>query len=156
MSSFTTTFEVARTPEQVFEAIRNVRGWWSGAIDGNTYDVGDQFTYEVVGIHWCKFEVTAVTTSSRVAWRVLDSWLTFPDVKDEWTGTTVVFDIAEHDGLTEIRFTHEGLVPEFDCYELCSDAWTGYVTGSLRHLILTGVGHPNPQAPVNPVSPAVR
>lgn len=156
MSSFTATFEVARPPEEVFEAVRDVRGWWSGAIEGGTREVGDEFTYEVAGAHWCKFRVTEAAMPSRIAWLVLDSWLTFPEIKDEWTGTTVVFDIAGHDGLTQVRFTHEGLVPEFDCYELCSDAWTGYVTGSLRHLIMTGVGHPNPEAPVEPVSPVSR
>lgn len=150
MPSFTTSFDIAQPPEKVFEAIRNVRGWWSGAIDGGTEEVGDEFTYEVTDIHWCRFRITEVVTPSKISWQVLDSWLTFPEVKDEWTGTTVTFEVAEHDGLTQVRFTHKGLVPEFECYELCSDAWTGYVTGSLRHLILTGVGQPNPASPVHP------
>jgi uncharacterized protein YndB with AHSA1/START domain len=144
MTSFTTTFEVAQPPEKAFEAIRNVRGWWSGAIEGGTYEVGDEFIYAVPDIHWCKIRVTDVDSPSRISWLVLDSWLTFTEVKDEWTGTTITFDVFEQDGLTSIRFTHEGLTPEFECYELCSNAWTGYLAGSLRHLIVAGIGSPNP------------
>lgn len=120
-----------------------MREWWSGRIEGDTSDVGGEFTYEVPGIHWCKFRITEVDPPRKISWLVLDSWLTFTDVKNEWTGTTVTFDIFEKDGLTQVRFTHEGLTPKFECFELCSNAWTGYVTESLRDLILTGGGQPN-------------
>ncbi len=45
---------------------------------------------------------------------------------------------------TELRFTHVGLVPAYQCYNVCSDAWGTYVKGSLRDLITTGKGQPNP------------
>lgn len=156
MSSFTTTFEVASPRAHVFEAVRDVRGWWSGAIEGDTREVGDEFLYEAPDIHWCRFRITQMDAPSRIAWRVTDSWLTFTEKKDEWTGTSIVFDIDEDDGLTRVRFTHEGLVPEFECYDLCSGAWSGYIAGSLRHLILTGLGSPNPKTPVGRTSPATR
>ena len=144
MSSFVTSVAVEQPPEEVFDAVRNVRGWWSGRIEGGTSDVGDEFTYEVPDVHWCRIRVTEVDPPRRVSWLVLDSWLTFTDVKDEWTGTTVTFDVLEQDGSTQVRFTHEGLTPDTECYEPCSNAWTGYVNGSLRDLITTGVGQPNP------------
>jgi len=46
---------------------------------------------------------------------------------------------------TEIRFTHEGLVPEYECFNVCSNAWGSYINGSLRSLIRTGEGYPNPR-----------
>lgn len=156
MSSYTTTFEVAAPPERVFEAIRDVRAWWSGAIEGRTREVGDEFTYEVPDIHWCRFRIVESTAPTRIAWLVTDSWLTFTQTKDEWTGTTVQFDVDEHDGLTRVRFTHDGLVPELECYDLCTGAWSGYVAGSLRHLVVAGVGSPNPTTPVGATSPATR
>lgn len=33
---FTASFSVDRSPEEVFVAIQNVRGWWSENIEGGT------------------------------------------------------------------------------------------------------------------------
>lgn len=145
MSDFTATIDVPQTPEKVFAAALDQRAWWSAAIEGPTDHVGTEFRHEVPDMHWCTFRIAALDRPRHLSWLALDSWLTFTDPKGEWNGTTVRFDIAQRDGLTEPTFTHEGLTPEFDCYDLCSNAWTGYVTGSLRYLITTGVGQPNPQ-----------
>jgi hypothetical protein len=37
------------------------------------------------------------------------------------------------------------LVPEYECYEVCNDAWTGYIKNSLYKLITSGKGEPNPK-----------
>ena len=36
-----------------------------------------------------------------------------------------------------------GLVPEYECFNVCSNAWGFYVKTSLRSLITTGKGRPN-------------
>jgi hypothetical protein len=41
-------------------------------------------------------------------------------------------------------FTHVGLVPEHECYDVCDDAWSSYVLGNLRRLIETGSKDPAP------------
>ena len=33
--SFSTSFTVARTPDEVFDAVTDVRGWWMTTIDGD-------------------------------------------------------------------------------------------------------------------------
>ncbi|MCW2133056.1 SRPBCC family protein [Arthrobacter sp. VKM Ac-2550] len=143
MNSLTKTFSVDQTPEEAFRAITNVRGWWSGEIEGGTETLGDEFTYRVQGIHYSKFRITELVPAKKVAWLVLDSYLSFIHDKEEWTGTTVNFELFERDGLTQLRFTHEGLLPAHECFDVCSDAWGEYINGSLRHLITTGSGLPN-------------
>src|SRR5262249_39921984 len=43
--------------------------------------------------------------------------------RTEWNGTDIVFEIDRKNGKTELRFTHVGLVPAFECYGDCSGAW---------------------------------
>jgi len=139
----TITFSVDQTPEEAFEAITNVRGWWSGEIEGPTDKLGGDFTYRYQNIHYSKQKVTELVPGRRVVWLVLDSFLDFIEDKREWNGTKVTFDIARKGGKTEVRFTHAGLVPTHECYGACSNAWSSYIRGSLRSLIATGKGQPN-------------
>ena len=59
-------------------------------------------------------------------------------------GTEIRFDISKAGNRTEVRFTHVGLVPEYECFDSCSNAWTFLVNDSLRGLISTGVGATRP------------
>jgi hypothetical protein len=141
--SYTTTFTVDQSPAQAFAAITNVRGWWSGEIDGRTDELGAQFTYRYQDIHRSKQEITELIPGKRVAWHVLDGYLSFIADKTEWTGTDITFDIAATDSGTEVRFTHAGLVPQGECFDSCSNAWGFYINTSLRNLITAGAGQPN-------------
>jgi len=140
--SFTSTITVDQTPEEAFAAINDVRGWWAELIEGDTEKLGDEFTFHFPDVHRAEFRLTEVTPGKRVVWQVLDSWLAFVDDKTEWNGTEVVFDISEQDGKTEVRFTHVGLDPVIDCFEICSNAWGCYIADSLRSLITTVKGDP--------------
>ena len=141
--NFTAAFTVDQTPEQAFAAINNVRAWWSGDIEGETDKPGEEFVYRYGDVHYSKRRITEFVPGRKVAWLVLDSHLNFTRDKAEWNGTKVTFDIAKAGDKTEVRFTHVGLVPDFECFDGCSNAWGYYINGSLRNLIATGAGQPN-------------
>ena len=142
--NYTTTFTVDQTPEEVFEAINNVRGWWSQAIEGETDRLNAEFKYHYQDVHRCTIKISELVPGKKIVWNVLDNYFNFIKDQNEWVGTDVVFEIARQGDKTEIHFTHIGLVPAYECYNICSDAWGSYITGSLRDLITTGKGQPNP------------
>jgi hypothetical protein len=140
---FTTAFTVNQSPEEVFKAINNVRGWWSGTIEGDTDKLGAEFSYRYRDFHRSMQKVTELVPAKRVAWHVTDADLSSFTRKTEWIGTDILFDIARNGGKTEVRFTHLGLVPAFQCYGDCSGAWGALVNTSLRNLITTGKNQPD-------------
>ncbi len=140
---YTTSFTVDRPPEEVFDAINDVRGWWSGDITGSTDKLGAEFNYRYKDVHDTTQRITEFVPGKKVVWHVVDSHINFVKDKSEWNGTDVVFEIGQKDGRTELRFTHVGLVPAIECYGGCSGAWGFYINESLQNLITTGKGLPN-------------
>jgi activator of Hsp90 ATPase-like protein len=141
--NLTFSFTVDQTPEEAFAAINNVRGWWSGEIEGATDKLGEEFTYRYKDVHYSKQKITKLIPGKKVVWLVSDSYLKFTNDKAEWTGTQVTFEVSQKGNKTEVRFTHLGLVPESECFGACSNAWGFYINGSLRSLIRIGKGEPN-------------
>jgi len=142
--TFSIAFVVDNTPQEVFDAINNVRGWWSQAIEGDTNRLGAVFNYHYQDVHRATFKITEFVPGQKVVWHVVDNYFNFIKDKTEWIGTDIVFEIARQGDQTEVRFTHDGLVPAYECYDVCSNAWGSYITVSLRDLITTGKGRPNP------------
>jgi hypothetical protein len=141
--NYTTTVSVNQSSKEVFDAITNVRAWWSGDIDGHTDKLGAEFTYRYQDLHRSTQKITELVPGKKVVWHVSDAKINFVEDKDEWNGTHIVFDIAPKGKKTELRFTHIGLVPKIECYGKCAGAWGFYINESLRSLITTGNGDPN-------------
>jgi uncharacterized protein YndB with AHSA1/START domain len=139
---FTIAFSVDQSPQEVFDAINNVRGWWSEEIDGHTDKLSAEFKFHHKDVHRSTQRITELVPGKKVVWQVSDSQLSFVKDKSEWKGTEIVFAINQKDNQTELRFTHVGLVPAFECYGGCSGAWGFLISDSLRSLIATGKGQP--------------
>ncbi|HKB44325.1 MAG TPA: SRPBCC domain-containing protein [Chitinophagaceae bacterium] len=139
-SNFTATLLVDQSAEQVFTAINNVREWWFGEIEGNSNKPGDEFSYKVGEVHFSKQKVAEMVPNKRVVWLVTESTLNFVSDKSEWTGTQIIFDITQQGNKTTLTFTHQGLVPEIECFDDCSNAWNQIIQQSLLSLITTSKG----------------
>lgn len=139
---FTTTFRTTATPQEVFSSIADVRGWWSENITGACTRVDDEFTFAVPGVHYSRILVTEFEPDARIEWLVLENRMTYVADQSEWVGTTIRFEVVPTGDMTEVLFTHIGLVPAYECFETCSIAWTTLMQHSLSSLIATGTGQP--------------
>ena len=139
---FTNTITVDQTPEQVFNAINNPRAWWNENISGSTHRQGDMFHYAYRNVHTCEILVEDLSPCSRVVWHVVDNHFNFIKDATEWKDTRIVFEIARQGEKTVLTFTHVGLVPDNECFEICQKAWTFFTGDSLFKLITIGKGDP--------------
>jgi hypothetical protein len=142
MQDFTTSYTVDQTPDEVFVAVTHVRGWWIENNDGGTPHHGDQLVLPNHPIHRSRQRLTDVVPGQRVEWLVTEADLTFVDDRTEWVGTRIRFEITPEGARTRLTFTHLGLVPAQECFEICRNAWSWYVNVSLRRRITTGAGLP--------------
>ncbi|WP_057936371.1 SRPBCC family protein [Algoriphagus resistens] len=130
--SFTTAIVVKQSAADVFKTLLNVRAWWSGLYDesfeGNSEKVGDEFSFLAGGgAHYTKQKMVELVQNRKVVWLVTEANLSFVNKTEEWNGTKIAFEISQELDKTKIVFTHLGLVPEFECYDSCAQAWTQYV-----------------------------
>ena len=138
--NFTTTILVEQSPAEVFKAVNNPRTWWSEDIEGNTDKLNDEWAYHFKDSHRAKMKTIEMTPDKKVVWLVEDNYFSFTKDKNEWTGNKITFEISKQGNKTQLVFTQIGLVPTYECYNPCRDAWTGFIQKSLLNLITTGKG----------------
>ena len=87
-NDYTTSFTVDQSPEEVFDAINNVRAWWSQEIDGRTDQLGTEFKFHHKDVHRSTQKITELVPGKKVIWHVSDAQLNFVKDKDrvEWHG----------------------------------------------------------------------
>lgn len=142
---YTATLLVAQDKTETFNAITNFRGWWSEQIEGETDKLNEVFFYHYKDIHLCKIKLIELVADKKLVYKVVDNQFNFTKDKSEWKNTKLIFEISTEGDHTKVKFTHQGLVPEYECYEICKDSWGGYIKKSLFDLIRMGKGQPNPK-----------
>jgi hypothetical protein len=139
-SDFTTSLLVDNSQKEVFDAVNNVKQWWPGEIAGSSESINDEFSYRYRAFHFSKQRVVEMLPDQKVVWLVTESELSFIENKEEWTGTKIIFEISEEDDKTRLKFTHQGLNSEIECFDACSNGWSQIIQQSLHSLITTGQG----------------
>jgi len=142
--NFTATIEVKNSPQEVFKCITNdVVKWWGGKdLTGKSTKLNDEFIIHHEGAHYSKQKVIEVIPDKKILWLVTDSTLYWLEKdKQEWTNTKMIFEISNAGGKTVLHFTHEGLIPERECYAMCVKGWNMVIKDWLFHFITDGKPH---------------
>jgi hypothetical protein len=139
-SDFTISILVDKTQKEVFDAVNNPQNWWPGEIVGRSEKINDEFTYRYKEFHFSKQRIIEMIPDKKVIWLVTESQINYTEDINEWTGTKIIFEISEEGNKTRLNFTHQGLVPEIECFDSCSNSWSQIIQQSLYSLITTGQG----------------
>jgi hypothetical protein len=76
---------VDKTPKEAFNAINNVRGWWSEEIEGSTDKLNDEFKYHFEDIHRYRIKLIEFIPDKKVVWLVMQNYFKpgiFDDASD--------------------------------------------------------------------------
>ena len=134
--NYTATIEVAKSPQDVFDCIKEVSKWWSKDFEGNSTKLNDEFVIHHPDRHYSKQKLIEVIPDKKVVWLVTESKLNWLEKnKYEWTNTKMIFEITTKGDKTLLHFTHEGLVPGKECYARCEQGWNMVIKERLFNFI---------------------
>ena len=125
---------------EAIKKISNVQEWWGVNFSGSSEKRNDKFVVKMSGDSFFDFTVTELIPGKRIVWLVTDCNMPWYSDKKEWANTKLIFDLDEHNDVTELNFTHEGLTPEVECYKDCASGWTHWIQTSLFSYLTTGKG----------------
>jgi len=137
---YTATIQVTQSPEVVFNCLKDVSKWWGGKdFEGKSAILNDEFVICHTDAHYSKQKVVEFVPYKKVTWLVTESKLDWLEKdKGEWTNTKMAFEITAKGNKTILSFTHEGLVPEKECYARCEQGWNMVIKDWLFNYISEG------------------
>src|SRR5258708_24234822 len=139
-NDFNSSISAKISADEAIKRIGRVPEWWGVTFSGNSEKQNDQFIVKMGGDSFFNFTVTELIPGKRVVWLVTDCYMPWYTDKKEWLNTRLIFDVTENNGLTELKFTHEGLTPEVECFKDCKPVWTHWIKTSLFSYFTTGKG----------------
>ena len=140
--NYNATITVSQSPNEVFKNINRVSKWWTENLEGDSENLDGVFTVNFGNNNFVTHKLIEVIPNNKVVWLVTDCYLSWIKDKTEWTNTKMSFEISTKGDTTDMVFTHIGLVPEVECYDMCIKGWDQYIKGSLFKLITEGTGQP--------------
>ncbi len=137
--NFTTTIELSKPAKDVFNSICGVSNWWSRDFEGDSSKLNDEFIIHHPHRHYSKQKLVEIIPDKKIVWLVVDSLLYWLEKdKHEWTNTRMIFEITENGDKTALQFTHEGLIPDKECYAMCEQGWMMVIRNRLFGFIEDG------------------
>ena len=140
--NYNAAITVSQSPNEVFKSINRVSKWWTENLDGDSENLHGVFTVNFGNNNFVTHKLIEVIPNNKVVWIVTDCYLSWIKDKTEWTNTKMSFEISTKGNSTDMVFTHIGLVPGVECYDMCVKGWDQYIKASLFKLITEGTGQP--------------
>jgi hypothetical protein len=109
---YTTSIEVAKSPEVVFNHIlHDVAKFWPEDVEGESSKLNDEFIFTSgEGSHYSKNKVIELVPNKKVTWLVTESIRKTDNF--DWTGTKMIFELTPKGDHTLIEFTYDGIILE--------------------------------------------
>lgn len=141
------TIDVSASPSKAYEAVTS--GWadWWTEPDQSLCRMGDVATFRFPPgqSSWTFRPVTlepGLVEHECVGANHLHDGLP-ADIRTEWLGSKMRFEIEPTTDGSRITFTHEGLQPALVCYEVCEAGWDHFFLDSLQSHLNNGAGKPH-------------
>ena len=153
MSHYQQSLVLEANPGIVYSALTTpdgLRGWWTQECDVGT-ELGTVIEFRF-GTTRKEMRIERLEPHREVRWLCTGAHIAAAQLmrRDEWVGTQLVFRLTpDGEGRTRLDFEHRGLVPAFECYDLCRSGWRYYL-GSLQQFVETGRGTPYERATAGP------
>lgn len=131
--------------DAVYQALTTREGlaaWWTSHTQGDAAAGGAlTFRFSVDGVEIGGFDmkVLELEPARSVLWQVVDG-------PAEWIGTRIRFDLQQSGEHAIVLFKHQGWKAPVEFMHHCSTKWAIYLM-SLKSLVETGKGTPNPNDP---------
>ena len=133
-NSYATLIEMSANPEIVFNAISTKLGDWWGEQSAPIQSENTVFKVSW-GLPWYEFKVVKFEKNELMIWKCTDAHQIIEGlegVEKEWVGTKIHWNLKAVDSnSTQLYFTHEGLVPQFVCFNFCSATWDRFLKDRL-------------------------
>lgn len=145
MNHFQQSLIIKANPAKVYAALttpQGLQGWWTEDCEVAT-EVGGIIHFHFGDTHK-DMRIEQLEPNREVRWLCTMAHINHEKLahKNEWEGTQLAFHLTpEGTNATRLAFEHIGLVPSFECYELCSSCWP-YFLSSLQQCVETGRGTP--------------
>lgn len=133
---------ISATPESVYLALtKSVNLWWTDSVKDASL-VNSKITL-AFGETYKTLEIKDLQPERRVLWECVDAHMAVESISDkrEWVGTSIEWEINSTENGSRVNFLHRGLVPTFECYDMCAGGWEFFL-GSFKDYLESGTGQP--------------
>lgn len=106
---------IETAPEKIFPLVATPRGfskWWAADVTENAGAVDLGF-FKRTTVY--RLQLASLVEPSEVEWRVLTG--------QEWSGTSISFEMAQNKSATVLHFTHADWEAETDYFSMCTATW---------------------------------